>query len=161
MSIRIAQWRTSSLLLALAGVLVAGIGLYFIGFRPPLLPEDIRFMQLSGADQLAIEPRLAAWLVQVFRVLGGYALATGLLAVTLAASAFRARQPVAVLGAFLGGAASIGLMTAINFAIDSAFKWLLLGVALIWALSLIAFWIEARASRPALQISSPLNGDLP
>jgi hypothetical protein len=156
-----APWRTSSVLLALAGLIVAGIGLYFIALRPPLLPEDIRYMQFSAAEQLAIGPRLATWLAQVFRVLGGYALATGLLAVTVAGSAFRARQPVAVIGTSLGGAASIGLMTAVNFAIDSAFKWLLLGVALIWGLSLIAFWIEARTSRLALQISSPHKGNLP
>ena len=161
MSAKVAPWRPSSVLLALAGIIVAGIGIYFITLRPPLLPEDVRYMRLSAAEQLAIEPRLATWLTQVFRVLGGYSLATGLLAVTLAATAFRARQSVAVIGAFLGGLASIGLMTAVNFAIDSAFKWLLLGIALIWALSLIAFWIETRAPRAALQISPPHKGNLP
>ena len=116
----------SSLLLALAGVAVGGIGVYFIFLRPSLLPEDIRFMQLSAGEVAAIGPRLQAWHAQVFRVLGGYALGTGLLAVALAATSFRARRPIAVAGAVLGGAASIGLMAFVNFTIDSDFKWLLL-----------------------------------
>ena len=142
-------WRPSSFLLALAGAIVAGIGAYFVFLRPPLLPEDIRFMQLSAAEFVAVGPRLEVWLTQVFRVLGGYALATGLLAVALAATAFRTRHPVAVVGALTGGATSIGLMTIVNFAIDSDFKWLLLGAALIWALSLVAFWAEGWAARSA------------
>ena len=30
--------------LALAGLLLAGMGLYFIFLRPPLLPEDLSYM---------------------------------------------------------------------------------------------------------------------
>ena len=33
-------------------------------------------------------------------------------------------------------------MAVVNFAIDSDFKWVLLGMALIWALSLAVFWLE-------------------
>ena len=130
------------MLLALAGVIVAGIGVYFVVLRPPLLPEDIRFMQLSAMETAAVGPKLVAWLTYVFRVLGGYALATGLLAIALAASGFRERRPVAVLGVLLGGAASIGMMAVVNFAIGSDFRWLLAGCAAIWALALVAFWAE-------------------
>jgi len=136
-------WSPSSILLALGGAIVACIGLYFILLRPSLLPEDIRYMGLTTAEVTGTGPRLEAWLAQVFSVLGGYALATGLLTVALAATGFRERRPVAVAGAFLGGAASIGLMTWVNFAIGSDFKWLLLGCALVWASSFIAFGAEA------------------
>ncbi|RUY33995.1 hypothetical protein EN978_35810, partial [Mesorhizobium sp. M7A.F.Ca.US.001.04.1.1] len=60
-------WTTSSATLALAGTIIAGIGLYFIALRPPLLPEDVRYMNLSAAELEAIGPRLAVWLTQGFR----------------------------------------------------------------------------------------------
>jgi hypothetical protein len=33
-------------------------------------------------------------------------------------------------------------MTALNFLIDSDFKWVLLAMALLWAVSLVLFWVE-------------------
>lgn len=142
-------WSPSSILLALGGAIVAGIGVYFIFLRPSLLAEDIRYIGLSAAEVAETGPRLGAWLTQVFRVLGGYALATGLLTLALAATSFRERRPIAVVGAFIGGAASIGLMTVVNFAIGSDFKWLLFGCASVWALSFVAFWAEAAVARSA------------
>jgi hypothetical protein len=143
-------WSTSSVLLTFAGVLVGAIGTHFIVVRPALLPEDAAYMQFSATELATIGPRLGVWLTQVFHVLGGYALATGLLTVALAATSYRARHPIAVVGAFLAGASCIGLMAAVNFAIASDFRWFLLAIASVWAMSLIAFWIEARAihSRP-------------
>lgn len=158
MSIRTAPWRPSSTLLAVAGFIVVGVGVYFVALRPALLPEDIRFMQLSTAELSSIGPRLAPWLTNVFRVLGGYALATGLLTIALAATSFRARRPLAVAGTALGGVASVGLMAAVNFAIDSDFKWVLLGIALLWALSLVAFWIEVEVT-PSELSTTPSQGN--
>jgi hypothetical protein len=126
--------------------MVAGIGIYFIILRPPLLPEDVRFIGLSAAELATVGPRLAMWLSQVFRVLGGYAFATGILAVTLAATAFRSRHAVAVTGATIAGASSIGLMTVVNFMIGSDFRWVLLACALVWGLALLACGVESYAS---------------
>jgi hypothetical protein len=53
------------------------------------------------------------------------------LTITLAATAFRAHHWGAALGALIGGAASIGWMAVVNFVINSDFKWLLLGMALL------------------------------
>ena len=139
-------WTTSSVTLALAGMIIAGIGLYFIVLRPPLLPEDIRYMRLSAAELEAIGPRLAMWLTYVFRVLGGYAFATGVLLIALALTAFRARHPIALAGALFGGASSIGLMSVVNFTISSDFRWPLFACALVWALSFVAYGFEAFAS---------------
>ena len=36
-------------------------------------------------------------------------------------------------------------MAAVNFMIDSDFKWVLLGMALLWAASLVLFWLEKNA----------------
>jgi hypothetical protein len=44
------SWPLSSVLLALAGMTLVGAGLYFLFLRPPLLPEDIRYMGLSAAE---------------------------------------------------------------------------------------------------------------
>ena len=138
------SWPVSALLLAASGVAVTGTGLYFIFLRPPLLPEDVRYMSLSSAQLGVVGPQLEAWLGQVFRVFGGYILATGVLTITVAATSFRANHRGAAVGAAIGGAASIGLMAAVNFIIDSDFKWMLLAIALAWASSLVLFWFENR-----------------
>jgi len=138
-------WTPSSIVLILAGISLIGVGLYFILLRPPLLPEDIRYMALPAAQLDILRPRLELWLMHVFRVMGGYVLATGTLTVTLAATAFRSYKKGAALGVLIGGAASIGWMAAVNFMIDSDFKWVLLAMALLWASSLMLFWFESRA----------------
>ena len=139
-------WPLSSLVLATAGVALVGTGLYFILVRPPLLPEDLRYMDLSAVQFEVVRSRLEAWLTQVFRVMGGHVLATGVLTITLAATSFRQHHWGAALGALIGGAASIGLMAAVNFVIDSDFKWILLAMALLWSSSLGLFWFEKRTA---------------
>jgi hypothetical protein len=123
--------------------LLISVGIYFLFLRPALLSEDIYFMILSPSELQAVGPRLEAWLTHIFRVMGGYIVATGILAVTLTATSFRARHALAAWGgAMLGGASSISLMAAVNFAIGSDFKWVLLAMALIWAGSIAAYPVE-------------------
>ena len=140
-------WPLSSIVLALSGLAVVGIGLFFILLRPPLLPEDMRYIGISLEQLQATQPRLVSWLLQVFRVLGGYALATGMLTVALALTSFRQHQKTAGVGALLAGAVSIGWMAVVNFLINSDFKWVLLGIALMWLLGLVLFWFEIRSFR--------------
>ena len=106
-------------------------------------------MHLSAAEPATIGPHLKPWLTQVFRVLGDYVFATGLLTMALASTGFRARRPVAVAGTFMAGVAWIGLMTTVNFAIDSNFEWPLAGVAFVWLMSAVAFGTEAWLARSA------------
>ncbi len=63
------RWTPSSIVLILAGVALIGVGLYFILLRPPLLPEDVRYMGLPAAQFDILRPRLEAWLTHVFRVM--------------------------------------------------------------------------------------------
>ena len=73
-------------------------------------------------------------------------LTTGLLTFYVARSSFPQRaNGVSVLVAF-AGLASIGWMTAVNFMIQSDFKWLLLGLATLWGISLILYRIEEERS---------------
>jgi hypothetical protein len=140
------RFSISSMLLAASGILLIGVGCYFLLFRPVLLPEDVRYMQLTPAELQSVGPKLAGWLTHVFRVMGGYVTATGVLALTLAMTAFRQRQPWAVAGAAVAGPASIGWMAVVNFMINSDFKWVLLLLALTWAASIASFAVEARSA---------------
>jgi hypothetical protein len=153
------SWSLSAILLALSGVTLIGAGLYFLLLRPPLLPEDLRYMGLEPAQVAAIGPRMEPWLAHVFRVMGGYVLATGVLAITLATTSFRLHEWGAGLGALVGGAASIGLMATTNFIIGSDFKWTLLGMAALWAASLVAFALERSRSSHELR-QSPCTPDV-
>lgn len=130
----------SARLLAICGVILVGIGLYFIFARPAFLPEDVRYTGASLAEIQAVAPKMGQWLSRVFLVLGGYIIATGILSIYLAASPFRNRVRGAGIAAALAGIASIGLMTTVNVVIDSDFKWPLIGVAALWTVALVLFW---------------------
>ena len=106
----------------MAGATFVLTGLYFMLVRPPLLPEDVLYMALPAVQFDAIRPRLELWLGHVFWVMGGYVLATGVLTITLAATSFRAHHWAAAVGALIGGAASIGWMAYVNFAINSGLQ---------------------------------------
>ena len=115
-------------------------------------------MALPAAQFDAVRPRLELWLGHVFQVMSGYVLATGVLTITLAATSFRAHHWAAALGALIGGAASIVWMAYVNFAINSDFKWVLFGIALLWARSLILFWIEKHITMLTLHPSATMQG---
>ena len=53
---------SSAIALALAGVILVGLGLYFVFLRPPLLPEDLRYMGVSAGEIHVHVPRLLLWL---------------------------------------------------------------------------------------------------
>ena len=126
----------ASATLALGGVILIGMGLYFGFLRPPLLPEDLRYMGASLAQIQTTLPGLELWLVRVFRVLGGYMFATGLLTAYVAATGFRTGELGAVAVVSVAGLTSIGWMAITNFVIDSDFKWLLLAFTLPWVVAL-------------------------
>jgi hypothetical protein len=130
----------SAMLLALCGMILVGIGVYFIFARPAFLSEDARYTGASIAEIQAVAPNIAQWLGRVFWVLGGYIVATGILTIYLAVSSFQRRARGAGIAATLAGAASIGLMATVNVVIDSDFKWPLIGVAVLWATALALFW---------------------
>ena len=138
----------ASATLALGGVILMGMGIYFGFVRPPLLPEDLRYMGASLAQIQTTLPGLELWLLRVFRVLGGYMFATGLLTVYVAATGFRTGELGAVAVVSVTGLTSIGWMASTNFVIDSDFKWLLLAFTLPWAvaltLTLLRSWRKTR-----------------
>jgi hypothetical protein len=136
------SWPPSSVLLVLFGATLIAMGAYFVFIRPPLLPEDLRFIGLSSSQVGATMPGLPGWLTHVFRVMGGHIAAAGVLTITLALTSFREHQWSAAIGVLVAGAASIGWMVIVNFMINSDYKWLLLAMSALWACSLALFWFE-------------------
>jgi hypothetical protein len=127
----------SSTFTVFQGVLFMGLGLYFVVIRPPLLPEDPRFMGASLADIQSAIPGLAIWLRRVFWVMGGFMFATGLFTIYIGSMITSHSTRNARLVLALASLTSIGWMTIVNFMIASDFKWLLLVFNLPWILALI------------------------
>ena len=148
MSGSVYPWRPSSALLLASGVLIACIGVFFIFFRPALLPEDVRYMGLSPEQVALLGPAFQSWLRRVFTVLGGFAVASGVLTVGLAATSFRTRSRIALFATAAGGFTSIGLMSVVNMMIDSDFKWPLLGMAAVWFASTVTYVFEGFGASP-------------
>ena len=127
--------------LAAGGLILMAMGLYFGFLRPPLLPEDARYIGTSLVQIRSAVPGLEHWLALVFGVLGGFLFATGLLTVYVAATSFRTERSGAMAIVAVSGLASIGWMAIANFIIDSDFKWLLLAFTLAWVVGLTLPWV--------------------
>jgi hypothetical protein len=126
--------RIAAGLLAIAGVLIMGMGAYFALFRPAFLPEDLRFIG-NDAAALAAAPGITAWLRLVFVVLGAYTFTTGLFTAHVAFTALRAARRIPLLLIAVAGLTSLGVMVAVNFALRSDFRYLLASVGALWALA--------------------------
>ena len=118
------------------------LGLYFVFIRPPLLPEDLRFMGTSLVEIQSSLPGLLTWLQRVFWVMGGFMFTTGLLATYIAVTLFQDLRRGVRSIITLASLTSIGWMATVNFMIDSDFKWLLLAFNLPWVAALILSWQE-------------------
>jgi hypothetical protein len=129
----------SASILAFGGFLLWAMGVYFIFIRPPLLPEDLRYMKIILPMEQDKMQGLQIWLKKVFWVMGCYIFTTGLLTIFIAFTSFRTRtRGVYGIVAF-SGISSIGAMTVVNFMIDSDFKWILLIFTLPWVIALILY----------------------
>lgn len=134
----------SASILTFGGIILIGLGLYFMFLRPPLLPEDPRYMGTSLSHIQAQLPGLLAWLPRVFAVMGGFMVSTGILTCFIALTGFRQRIRGSAAAAALSGLSSIGLMVVVNFIIHSDFKWLLLAFSTPWLASLWLYYLERK-----------------
>ena len=141
MSGAVSRW-----MLTACGLWLIGLGLYFIALRPPLLPEDPRFMGTTLEQIRLAVPGLEGWLQKVFTVMGGFMAGTGVLTVFVAAVAMPQRWKGTswVLG--VCGALTVVLMSATNFALQSDFRWLLLLPALVWLAGLVCYLASREAA---------------
>ena len=116
-------------------------GLYFIFLRPSFLPEDLRASATTLEAVRSAAPGIEVWLNCVFAVLGGQMAASGVL---LTGTAFRVLQghrpgTVEVAACIAAGLLSVTLMSAVNFALGSDFRWYLVGPVILWLAVVIVF----------------------
>ncbi|MES2226811.1 MAG: hypothetical protein V4540_03460 [Pseudomonadota bacterium] len=135
----LAEW-----LIAACGVWLMGLGFYFIFLRPALLPEDLHYL---GTDLQALEaaaPLLAGWLGKVFMVMGGFMAGAGVLVAYLGweVMAAQPRGMTPVLALF--GPFTLALMSAVNFALSSDFRWLLVVPSVVWATAVTLYELQGR-----------------
>ncbi|WP_231582257.1 MULTISPECIES: hypothetical protein [Cupriavidus] len=135
--------RTSMWLVMACGVWLVGLGAYFVFLRPALLPEDPRFIGVTLERLREVAPGLEAWLRVVFTVMGGFMAGAGVLTVHLARTAVRDRQSGTGWAVALAGFATVGLMSAMNFVLQSDFRWVLLLPALLWAVAVVLYARQA------------------
>lgn len=126
----------SAWVLTFCGIVLVGIGGFFIARRPALLPEDARFIGLTTEEISGAVPGLPNWLRHVFWVLGGYIATTGVLVLYVANTDLRSGSGAAVVVLAIAGMSSLGWMTVVNFLLRSDFKWALLALDLVWAVGL-------------------------
>ena len=124
------------------GFYLVALGLYFVLLRPALLPEDTRYIGSSLEAIRAAVPGLERWLGHVFKVMGGFMVATGALTVLAACRWLAKRERGTFAALAVAGAASVELMSATNFFLHSDFRWLLLLPALLWLLGLACYLKE-------------------
>jgi hypothetical protein len=141
------RMRASGKVFGACGVWMVGLGVYFLFLRPALLPEDPRFMGSSMEDLLTAAPGLLRWLDHVFNVMGGFMVATGALTLLVACRYLPGRASGTLAAMTLAGAASVMLMSATNFMLQSDFRWLLLVPAMLWISGLICYLREEVSER--------------
>ena len=134
MSHRVSVW-----MLAACGVWLVGLGAYFIFLRPPLLPEDPRFMGTTLEQIRVSVPGLESWLGKVFTVMGGFMAGAGVLTLFVATVAMPLRLKETPWALGICGALTVVLMSATNFALHSDFRWLLMLPALVWLAGLVVY----------------------
>ena len=137
--------RYSVLIFLTCGIWLIGLGLYFALLRPPLLPEDPRFIGSSLVQIQSTLPGLGRWLNHVFNVMGGFMVASGVLTAFIAVTAVPARTRGTSIVLLVAGLASVATMSWTNFAIDSNFQWVLLVPAVLWFAGIATYVFERRA----------------
>lgn len=71
--------------------------------------------------------------------MGGYIFTTGILTIYVSLTSFRARASGSFVIVVVSGLSSMGVMTFVNFIIDSDFKWILLLFMFPWFLALLFY----------------------
>ena len=134
------------------GIWLIGLGAYFMFARPPLLPEDLRYLGSSAIQVEVLLPQLALWLRNVFTVMGGFIAGCGVL--TIFVSVRAVPQCLQGTGIALGcaGLLTVATMSWTNFELDSDFKWLLLAPAVAWLLGLASYGAGRRAEHAIVAV---------
>ena len=137
--------RISIFVFIACGIWLIGLGLYFMFLRPPLLPEDLRYMRTSAGEIQSAIPGLQHWVHRVFTVMGGFMTGAGVLTILAATNAYAVRVKWTWIALALAGLFMVGTMSLTNFQLDSDFKWLLLIPSLLWIIGLVFAAVASRS----------------
>jgi hypothetical protein len=153
-----ARLQPSGKIFVVCGIWLVALGAYFLFLRPALLPEDPRYIGSSLETIRSVVPGLERWLGHVFNVMGGFMVATGAMTVLVAWRFLAMRVRGTLMALSVAGAASVALMSATNFLLNSHFRWLLLFPALLWFAGLLCYLRESAASPTTgapMELSAP------
>jgi hypothetical protein len=137
MKIRKPRSSISMFIFIACGIWLMGLGLYFMFLRPPLLPEDLRYMGTSSGEIHSAIPGLERWVHRVFTVMGGFMTGAGVLTILVVMNTSAVREKWNRIVLALAGLFTVGTMSLTNFQLNSDFKWLLLIPSLLWVLGLV------------------------
>ena len=126
----------STFIFVACGIWLIGLGLYFVFLRPPLLPEDLRYLGISPGEIQSAMPGLERWADRVFTVMGGFMTGAGVLTIFVVMNASAVREKWTWIALALAGLFTVGMMSLTNFQLNSDFKWLLLIPSLLWVIGL-------------------------
>ena len=142
------------------GIWLMGLGGYFMFARPPLLPEDLRYLGASAIQVEALLPHLASWLRNVFTVVGGFMAGCGVLTILVGAHAVPQRLQGTGTALGCAGLLTVATMSGTNFVLDSDFKWLLFAPAVAWLLGLVSYG-AGRRTEHAIVASPHTDAEVP
>jgi hypothetical protein len=149
MKVRCVLRQLSKWIFVACGFWLMAPGGYFILARPPLLPEDLRYLGSNTSQVETLLPHLASWLRNVFTVMGGFIAGGGVLTVFVSVHAVpdRLQGTATVLGC--AGFLTVATMSGTNFMLDSDFKWSLLVPTVAWLLAFVTYGV-GRTTEDAL-----------
>ncbi len=153
--------RASMWIFVACGIWLIGLGGYFMFVRPPLLPEDLRYLGSSSTQVEALLPQLASWLRNVFTVMGGFIGGCGVLVLFVSARVMSHCAPGTGIALCVTGLLTVATMSWINFALDSDFKWLLLVPALAWLVGLVIYETNRLGERAIVATTRTKTDALP
>jgi hypothetical protein len=111
-------------------LLTVALGVYMAVLRPPLLPEDMRFL---GVTPSSLPPSLLRWLSIVFATWGAFIIAFGIVLFGVASALRTARTDVLRWATALALMIAFGRFLWSNLVLQSDFLWF---IALVFLVSL-------------------------
>lgn len=155
---RIVPTLASTVLIALGGLTIL-LAVYFLAVRPPLLPEDLRYI---ATDAQAISPAMRDWLSVVFHTWGGFIAGYGVMLAGTGLFLRSRRSGWLVGGTVLSLLIAFGRFLYSNIILGSDYLWFIAALFILaLAASCLLLAMALGAAAPAPNASDPLGVAVP